>query len=149
MDMSTMPSPTSMHTPEPTSMNGDSMSMAHESMTMPTSSMVMTFFESTSTSLFSTAWTPGDAGQYAGTCIFLIALAVAFRGLIAIRSNMPVFLAWASPRLDGARTIDGPYEGIDEEAKLSHLQGHETWRFGEPLARAVLDTVLGGVSYLL
>ena len=37
--------------------------------------MMMTFFTSTKTPLLSEAWTPHSTGQYAATCVFLIALA--------------------------------------------------------------------------
>lgn len=118
-------------------------------MAMPASSMVMTFFESTSTSIFSMAWTPSGASQYAGTCIFLIALATAFRGLIAIRSNMSWLLACAFQPDSSSLSTGGPYSGIDEEAKLDHHQASKPSTITEALTRAVLDTVLGGVSYLL
>ena len=43
--------------------------------------MDMTFYTSTSTSLFSQAWTPTGTGAYAGTCIFLIFLSFLLRFL--------------------------------------------------------------------
>ena len=49
--------------------------------------MTMTFFTSQTTPLYSSAWVPTTYGQYAGTQIFLIVLAVIFRGLIALRWN--------------------------------------------------------------
>ncbi|ETN44397.1 uncharacterized protein HMPREF1541_10577, partial [Cyphellophora europaea CBS 101466] len=52
---------------------------------MGMSSMAMVFFTSIHTPLYSSAWTPSNAGQYAGTCIFLITLAAIFRALLAIR----------------------------------------------------------------
>lgn len=123
------------------------MAMGADSMTMPASAMSMTFFEATNTSLFSTSWTPANAGQYAGTCVFLVALAIAFRGLIAVRSNMS-FFASRSMRQDIGEGLLHPYDGVDEGLKVGH-RSHWSWTAKECLTRAVLDTVLGGVSYLL
>ena len=71
------------------------MDMASMDMAMPTSSPTsmsgstmmgrMTFFNSQTTSLYSSAWTPHSTGQYAGTCIFLIVFAAVFRALLAFR----------------------------------------------------------------
>ena len=58
----------------------------------------MTFFTSTATSLYSTAWTPSSTGQYAGTCIFLILLATIFRGLFALRAIQERKNAYAERR---------------------------------------------------
>ena len=54
--------------------------------TMPMSSMMMTFFTSTTTPLYSAAWSSATTGQYAGTCIFLIFFATVFRALLALRA---------------------------------------------------------------
>ncbi|GKT41137.1 uncharacterized protein ColSpa_01318 [Colletotrichum spaethianum] len=45
------------------------------SISMSMADMVMTFFEAVRTPLYSDAWTPGNEGQYAGTYVFLMALA--------------------------------------------------------------------------
>lgn len=50
--------------------------------------MQMTFFTATSTPLYSNAWTPSSTGAYAGTCIFLILLALLFRFLLSVKSQM-------------------------------------------------------------
>lgn len=50
--------------------------------------MTMFFFTSTSTPLFSLAWTPSSTGGYAATCVFLIGLAVITRGVLAAKSLM-------------------------------------------------------------
>lgn len=52
------------------------------------SQMRMTFFTSTTTPLYSIAWTPTSTGLYAATCIFLICFAVVFRGLLALRAGL-------------------------------------------------------------
>ena len=62
------------------------MSTAMSTMEMPASQMQMVFFTSRTTPLLSAAWSPATTGQYAGTCIFLVALAVAFRALLAFKS---------------------------------------------------------------
>jgi hypothetical protein len=48
-------------------------------------SMSMVFTTDHSTPLFSSQWTPTTGGGYAGTCIFLVALAILSRVLLAYR----------------------------------------------------------------
>ena len=60
------------------SSNSSSMSMAME----------MVFMNAYNTPLFSKAWTPSSTGGYAGTCIFLIILAVISRVLAAYRARL-------------------------------------------------------------
>ena len=67
--------------------HGSSQRMSPDSSMMPMSSMPMVFFTSTTTPLFSSRWSPTSTGSYAGTCIFLIALAVVFRGLLAGKTS--------------------------------------------------------------
>jgi hypothetical protein len=59
-------------------------------------SMAMTFYYSTTTPLFSERWTPQNIGEYAGTCIFLIVLAVILRVLLALRPILETRLWSAS-----------------------------------------------------
>ncbi|EMD88894.1 hypothetical protein COCC4DRAFT_31949 [Bipolaris maydis ATCC 48331] len=101
---------------------------------MNMSTMSMTFFTSTTTSLFSASWTPTTPGQYTGTCIFLIALAALFRALIAVRFNLFTLLAQAKGQPD-----------IEHKARLEERR----WRADEAVWIASLDVVLAGVSYLL
>lgn len=127
-------------------MGGDSMSgMDMSGMTMDMSQMLMTFFTSTVTPLYSKAWTPNSSGQYAGTCIFLIVLPVIFRALIAARSNFPGLLASFAARNDTGILREHPDA---HDWKFSHVP-HRPWRINEALLRAVLDTLLAGVSYLM
>lgn len=112
------------------------------SMMMGMSDMKMTFFTATDTPLYSDAWTPSSTGAYVGTCIFLIALAVLFRGIIAVRCNFLVLWARFSQMRHGGIL---EYEREDRFVK----QKPRPWRINEAAARAVLDTVLAGVSYLL
>ncbi|KAL5382552.1 hypothetical protein DPSP01_006393 [Paraphaeosphaeria sporulosa] len=116
-----------------------SMDMGSSSV-MAMSTMAMTFFSSTTTPLFSTTWTPASVGQYAGTCIFLIAFAAIFRALIAIRFNFDRFSAKiASTRGDNqAHLYTDEYKGA-----------HRPWRANEAVALGAMDVVIAGVSYLL
>jgi copper transporter 1 len=115
------------------------MDMSSSSM-MGMEDMAMTFFTSTTTPLFSKAWTPNGAGQYAGTCIFLVALATIFRSLLAIRLNLFKFLAVATRQ----RKEDATYGyGENNAAEI------RSWRANEAVWIAGMDVVLSGVAYLL
>lgn len=110
---------------------------------MGMSDMAMVFFAAHDTPLYSNAWTPKTVGQYAGTCIFLIVLSLVFRGLVALRSNLPALLDWYAYRKD---------TGIICEIPKQHANGHDNdrpWRINEAVVWAVSDTVLAGVGYLL
>ncbi|USW58881.1 Putative Ctr copper transporter [Septoria linicola] len=108
--------------------------------------MLMTFFTSTSTALYADSWMPANPGQYAGTCIFLILLAALFRGIVAVRTNFPALLTlWAHRRDTSLLRPD-----FDEDGKWMLVgAARRPWNINEALARAVLDTILAGVSYLL
>jgi copper transporter 1 len=109
---------------------------------MDMSQMMMTFFTSTETPLYSKDWTPSNTGQYAGTCIFLIVLAFVSRGLLALRIR---FLAlWDRRSNDECRM-----NAKDVECGAADKAAREPWRVNKALARAILDTILAGVSYLL
>ncbi|KAL8372554.1 hypothetical protein RB595_002068 [Gaeumannomyces hyphopodioides] len=64
--------------------NPTAATMQHPSGQHP-SGMPVIFFSSTSTPLYSNALTPKNGGQYAGLCIFVVALAMFARLLIAAR----------------------------------------------------------------
>jgi copper transporter 1 len=133
MDMSSMSATASA--------SSDMAGMSHISGMMDMSQMMMTFFTSTETSLCSKDWTSNGAGQYAGTCISLIVLAFVFRGLLALRTRVPIL--WH-------RRSSGDYQ---EDAKDLESGGvdraKEPWRVNKALVRAILDMILAGVSYLL
>ncbi|KAI9733390.1 MAG: hypothetical protein M1834_003474 [Cirrosporium novae-zelandiae] len=61
-----------------------SMTMASTGGSM--SGMTMAFTNSQSSTLFSSDWVPQSTGAYAGTCIFLIALALIYRSLISFKA---------------------------------------------------------------
>lgn len=116
--------------------------------------MVMTFFTSFKTPLFSNDWTPTTKGQYASTCIFLIVLAVILRVLIAVR-----------PVLEGRLWTDGvqhaTLEGhMDQKAETKRVSGVQLsmqelgnrwsrWRVNPAAGRATYEVVIGGIAYLL
>ncbi|KAK0759360.1 hypothetical protein N5P37_007548 [Trichoderma harzianum] len=136
MDMS-MDATSAMAMPSST---GDPMSMPSSNMTMSMESMIMVFFTSTNTPLWSSAFTPNTAGQYAGACIFLIAFAVVFRMLLALRFNLFKVVAVVKKRRSG-----GLLQPDITEIKATP----RPWRASEAILSGALDTVIAGVSYLL
>jgi copper transporter 1 len=86
------------------------------------------------------AWTPNSTGQYAGTCIFLIAFATIFRALLAIRVNLLEVLAELKRRRHGGLIY--PYAS-DAKQKIP------AWRANEAIMLASMDVVLAGIGYLL
>jgi len=136
---------------------------------MDMSMMSMTFFSATSTSLYSAMWTPTTVGAYAGTCIFLIMLAVIFRGLLAVKAwketawmdaefkRRYVTVAGKGPKSerisqdsDSKRMILSE-NGVEEDVMVVTKKGVEArpWRFSTDPIRAVIDTIIVGVGYLL
>ncbi|KAH7561883.1 low affinity copper transporter [Bipolaris maydis] len=138
----------------------------HASETSGHGGMAMAFFTATNTSLYSKSWTPSSAGQYAGTCIFLILLAVLLRAIFTAKAFLEikavknalqrryVVVAGEKTVLDddansthGILTTNGVQENVRVvSAPVSHIQ---PWRFGVDLPRAFLMTVAAGVGYLL
>lgn len=119
--------------------------------------MPMTFFTSTTTPLYSSAWTPKTAAQYAMTCLFLVFLCIIFRGLLAARCNMLWLLAYGSSNAAAPEEVSCCAEEVALQKPLHsklvpdcptrHHDGPS--RVREVLLRAVLDTALAIVSYLL
>lgn len=117
-----------------------SMSM-NSSMMMGMDSMAMVFFTSNQTPLYSWSWSPTTDGQYAGTCIFLIAFAALFRALLAIRVHF-------FPILAAFRRRHGQH--FDNMVLLDEKTiARRPWRANEAVMVAFLDMILAGVSYLL
>lgn len=138
------------------------------------SSMSMVFTTDHSTPLFSSQWTPTSTGGYAGTCIFLIVLAVIGRLLSAARQRLET--KWHDRALqrryvviagenagERERQLDASAEksdeatlttrGVDENVRVirtarSNVQG-KPWRISTDLPRACIFTVQAGVGYLL
>jgi hypothetical protein len=141
--------------------------------TMP-STMPMTFFTSTTTPLYTTAWKPTTPSHYALTCLFLVLLCIVFRALLAARCNLQVFLqvldrvgrkkaAERGPSCCAEGEVDE--EGDDDDGDLRDEKNRFRDRSDrassrkratcgggrglEIFLRALLDTSLAVVSYLL
>lgn len=128
------------------------------------------FFSAMDTPLYSEQWTPGSAGAYAGTCIFLILLAMAFRGLLAAKSVAEQ--RWADAELarryvvvagkqtfgerlsqdQSAKDMVLSANGVEENVRVvgkNRVGAGKPWRFSVDPARAGMDVVIAGVGYLL
>jgi Ctr copper transporter family. len=137
---------------------------------MSGSGMTMVFSNTQSTPLFSSAWTPSSSGCYAGTCIFLIVLAILDRCLIAFKATMERhwmathlqrrYVAIAGKTTEAGRIVSDPdaktaslvtAQGIEESVKIVHnvSEGPIPWRFSVDLPRALMFLCIAGVSYLL
>ncbi len=138
-------------------------------------SMPTVFTSDHSKPFLSSQWTPNSIGGYAGTCIFLIVLAVISRILQAYRHGLEVkwhdratkrrYVVIASESSDEREKQLGAVEpeksdeavltvrGVDERVRVvrSSSRGLETqpWRFSTDLPRAFVFTVQAGVFYLL
>lgn len=152
-----------------TSSTADTHDMGDMSSHSPT--MMAVFQTAISTSLYSSAWTPTTTGAYAGTCIFLIALATLFRGLLALKAwqenrwldrelnRRYVVVNGKSPLaedLNGGAlarkaTMVMSENGVEENVVVvkRRIGGARPWRLSVDPLRAVLDTVVAGVGYLL
>lgn len=145
--------------------------MSHSDM----GSMSMVFTNDHSTPLFSSQWTPTSTGSYAGTCIFLIVLAIISRLLQAYRHVLEVkwhdkavkrrYVVLAGETAeqrerqmglgDAEKTEEGTLtaRGLEERVRVMRTSrtGIETqpWRFSTDLPRACVFTVQAGVAYLL
>ncbi|ODH47144.1 hypothetical protein GX48_06739 [Paracoccidioides brasiliensis] len=159
--------------------HGDSHGAATSTTPSPSSSfshsimeltMAMVFQTIQATPLYSNDWTPRSAGTYAGTCIFLIVLAVIFRALLAAKSMLEHRLAAAAMsrryvvvagQLPAAERIQMDpnastgtlvsANGVEEKVRVvANLKGQTApWRFSVDLPRALLVMVTAGVGYLL
>lgn len=134
--------------------------------------MSVVFTTGHSTPLYSSAWTPTTTGSYAGTCIFLVFLAVFSRLLFAWRRKLElewhdrgvkrkyVVLMGENAALERqSRPLEKPEEGtlttrgVDESVHVLRASRPGSaimpWRFSIDLPRAFLFTVHAGVGYLL
>ncbi|OQE18011.1 hypothetical protein PENSTE_c019G04345 [Penicillium steckii] len=147
--------------------SADGMQMSSSSGSM---SMSVIFSDSHATPLFSNAWTPSSSAAYAGTCIFLIILAIVDRGLLAFKAVME--RRWRALHLSRRHiaTTDkngesGCFEsspepkatimicdqGVEENARVVRTVDDSPipWRLSVDIPRAGLSLVILGVSYLL
>ncbi|QDS70120.1 hypothetical protein FKW77_005352 [Venturia effusa] len=136
---------------------------------MDASDMVMAFFSSQHTPLYSASWTPKSSGAYAGTCIFLVVLTIIFRSLLAAKHILEqrwgdkawdrryVVVAEKQPVAEQSRTDPDlktailTANGVEEQVKVVQRPARsvQPWRFSVDLPRALLVTVMTGVGYLL
>lgn len=150
---------------------GSMSSMGSHTSSSPSSmSMSMVFTNTHDTPLFSSTWTPTSSGTYAGTCIFLIILAIIDRCLIAFKATMEHhwlathlnrrYIAIAGKTTEAGRIDADPdaklaslvtAQGVEESVKVVRNTSHGPvpWRFSVDLPRAVLFLCIAGVSYLL
>jgi hypothetical protein len=119
------------------------------------------------TPLYSPMWAPTNVGQYVGTCIFLIVLAVIFRGLLAVKAWKET--AWLDAEFNRRyATIAGKQlksehistdsvdkqmilieSGVEEGVVVVRKRSIRPWRITTDPLRAVMDTAIAGVAYLL
>lgn len=123
--------------------------------------MPMTFFNSINTPLYTIAWKPTTTLQYAFTCLFLVLLCIVCRGLLAARCNLPQLLAYSKTRQhakgptsccaeeDGDLVEKQLRSGVALDSPEERGDGGRRSTVGEVMFRAILDTLLALVSYLL
>jgi copper transporter 1 len=130
--------------------------------------MAMAFFTATNTPLYSKAWTPQNAGQYAGTCIFLIILAITLRGIFTAKSFLEMKALEAAmtrryvvvagektiaEQVNDASSMTGilTSNGMEENVRIVSAPAKiiQPWRFSVDLPRAALMMIATGVGYLL
>jgi hypothetical protein len=145
------------------------MTTAASSTMMSMSEMSMTFFNSYSTPIYSSLWTPASIGSYAGTCIFIIILAVIFRFLLALKAwkesdwmdkefnRRYVTVAGKVPKAERmssdneSKRMVLSENGVEEDVFVVKKKGVKgrPWRLTVDPQRAAIDTVVAGVGYLL
>ncbi len=131
--------------------------------------MPMIFTTSHHTPLYATGWTPSTAGGYAGTCIFLVILAILLRFLFAGKSILEQRWSIAARsrryvRVQGRTTEAGRIDqdpdaktaalitvnGVEENVKVVQARtGFTPFRLSVDVPRAALTTLTAGVAYLL
>lgn len=117
-------------------------------------SMAMTFYYSTTTPLFSERWTPTNVGEYAGTCIFLIALAVILRLMLALRPILETRL-WSTSQANGEDKDGDTRPLLNQRGQVLALVKRDVgrrwagWTASTALGRATYEVVIAGVGYLL
>lgn len=131
--------------------------------------MSMFFFTSTSTPLYSESWTPSSAGAYAGTCIFLIILAILLRALFTAKTFLEIralqsalkrrYVVTADQQtvsdkaFNDANSLTGilTTNGLQENVRIVEAPAHhvQPFRFSVDLPRAFLMTLISAVGYFL
>ena len=148
----------------------DGMAMSASSGSSSSMSMPVVFSDSHTTPLFSNAWKPSSPSTYAGTCIFLVVLAIIYRGLLAFKAVME--RRWHAAHLCGryvavtgknhesgctesipdakiGTLVDA--QGVEEDIQIvrSVDDGPMPWRVSVDLPRAGLLIIILGISHLL
>jgi solute carrier family 31 (copper transporter), member 1 len=147
-----------------------SMNMTVENGMMMAQDMGMVFYNSHSTPLYSMSWMPSGPAGYAGTCIFLIFLAITFRLLLVTRHMLEArwrdqayrrrYITVEGKQPLSERVLRDPesktgiisVNGVEENVRVINApssSGVQPWRFSVDLPRSILVTVIGGVGYLL
>lgn len=137
---------------------------------MSASMMEMVFFGSNRTPLYSSAWTPSSTASYAGTCIFLVTLALIFRALVAGKhilehrwldqqlnrryvavQGIPTEEERINADKEGQNMILRSERGMEERVRVvrSHVRTVTPWRLSVDFPRAAYVTIMTGVGYLL
>ncbi|KAG7084019.1 ctr copper transporter [Colletotrichum scovillei] len=147
-------------------MGSGTMNDTHGSTGSSISMMMMTIFQtSLKTPLYTEAWTPNSVGTYAATCIFLIFLAFGLRSMLALKSiqekrwldkdfkrrNGKLGMAGKMSTDSMAKQMVLSENGLEENVTVVQ-KGHgiwRPWRFSVDPVRAVIDTAIAGVGYLL
>ncbi|KAG9782264.1 Ctr copper transporter, partial [Aureobasidium melanogenum] len=173
MDMSHMSSTMAMSS---TTSAAASTGMSGMSSMSGMGSMSMVFTTAHNTPLYSKAWTPTSTGAYAGTCIFLIVLAIISRLLQAWRHTLEqrihdkamkrryVVVAGEQEGEQSLEESEAAKEisekqgiltsrGLDEKVRIitaaSRRKETTPWRITTELPRACVYTVQAGLGYLL
>jgi hypothetical protein len=129
----------------------------------------MAFMVSSTTPLYLSSWSPSTTGQYAGTCIFIVVLAAIFRGLLAFKSIQEG--RWKDTELNrremvrigrrkreedageaASKTAVLSANGVEENVVVVQKTAKRRfapWRLTVDLPRALLDTLIAFVGYLM
>lgn len=137
---------------------------------MSMSMMEMVFFSSSRTPLYSSTWVPHSTGSYAGTCIFLIILSIAFRVISAGKhilehrwldqhlnrryvavQGIPTEEERINADKEGQNMILRSERGVEERVRVvrNHVRTVTPWRLSVDFPRAAYVTVMAGIGYLL
>ncbi|KAH7176548.1 Ctr copper transporter [Dactylonectria macrodidyma] len=147
----------------------DSDTSSSDSHSSSSSIMTMIFQTQMATPLYASSWTPESAGAYAGTCIFLVVLAILGRALLAVKAvqearwldreaarryvtvNGKIPLTEQISVNPDARQMTLSANGVEETVMVVERKRNTSrpWRFSVDPLRAVLDTVIVGIGYLL
>jgi hypothetical protein len=112
---------------------------------------------------------PASTASYAGTCIFLIVLAVIFRALLAVKAwretawldaefnRRYVAVVGKQPKAErierdsDSKRMILTENGVEEDVMVvkKRSMGVRPWRITVDPVRAAMDTVLAAVGYLL